>query len=162
MALVRATRRNTPEDTIFQICCFVSGFHAIKFPHPNLHHSTCMPLPLQTSWFQLNYTRRLVIITKQCVGSEVLTAIAMNAVIFWDTAPCSPYTIWRFGGTYHLCPHGGKLAEQETSLTTCCILVSWYTDFWPSIWIWFETSVRMPTTRRYIPEDDTIQQVTSC
>jgi hypothetical protein len=26
----------------------------------------------------------------------------MDVAIFWDSAPCSPYSKWRFGGTYRL------------------------------------------------------------
>jgi hypothetical protein len=36
--------------------------------------------------------------------------------IFWDTAPCSPYVNWRFGGTYNLHFQGREATEQETSL----------------------------------------------
>jgi hypothetical protein len=50
------------------------------------------------------------------VGFEVLTAVAMNAAIFWDIAPCSPYVERRFRGTYHLHLQGKELAEQGTSL----------------------------------------------
>jgi hypothetical protein len=53
-----------------------------------------------------------------------------------ETAPCSPYVIWRFGGTCR---------------ATCYKLVSWSSDFDSS-----ETSVHIRTTRRYILEDGNI------
>jgi hypothetical protein len=31
------------------------------------------------------------------LGFEVLTAVIINIVIFWDIAPCNPYVIRRFG-----------------------------------------------------------------
>jgi hypothetical protein len=34
-------------------------------------------------------------------GFQVLTAVVVNVVIFWDTAPCSPYVNRRLGGTYN-------------------------------------------------------------
>jgi hypothetical protein len=40
----------------------------------------------------------------------------MNVMIFWDTAPCSPYANRRFRGKYYLHLQGKKSAEQETSL----------------------------------------------
>jgi hypothetical protein len=51
-----------------------------------------------------------------CVGFEVVTAVDMNAVIFWDKAPFSPYVKRRFSGMYHLHLQGRKSTEQETSL----------------------------------------------
>jgi hypothetical protein len=50
------------------------------------------------------------------VGSEDLTAVAMNVTILWDIAPCSPYVNRRFKGTYHLHLQGRKSAGQETSI----------------------------------------------
>jgi hypothetical protein len=50
------------------------------------------------------------------VGFEVLAAVVMKVVFFWDTAPCSPYVNRCFRGTYHLHLQGRKSAEQETSL----------------------------------------------
>jgi hypothetical protein len=49
------------------------------------------------------------------VGFEVLTVVIMKTAIFWDIAPCSPYTNRRFGGTYHLHLQSRKSAEEETS-----------------------------------------------
>jgi hypothetical protein len=51
-----------------------------------------------------------------CVGTEVFTALTMEAPIFWDIAPCSPYIKRRFGGMYHLHLQGKITAEQETSV----------------------------------------------
>jgi hypothetical protein len=55
-----------------------------------------------------------------------------KVVIFWDTAPCSPYMTLRFGGTYHLYVPGRKSAELETSVEqvamqnfgTCLLIIA--------------------------------------
>jgi hypothetical protein len=42
-------------------------------------------------------------IPKYFVGSEVLTAVVMKTIIFWDITPCSPLSVnGRFGRTYRL------------------------------------------------------------
>jgi hypothetical protein len=46
----------------------------------------------------------------------MFTFTEMKVDIFWDTVPCSPYVIRRFGGTYHLHFQGLKSAEQKTSV----------------------------------------------
>jgi hypothetical protein len=50
------------------------------------------------------------------IGFEVLTAVVMNAAIFWNIGPCSPYVNIRVEGVYHLHPQGLKSAEQKTIL----------------------------------------------
>jgi hypothetical protein len=47
------------------------------------------------------------------VRFELLTAVVMDAVIFWDIALCSPYVNRRFGGTYHLHLQGRKSDERN-------------------------------------------------
>jgi hypothetical protein len=43
------------------------------------------------------------------VGFEVLTAVVMKNIIFWDITPCSPLSVnRRFGGTYRLHFHSQK------------------------------------------------------
>jgi hypothetical protein len=49
------------------------------------------------------------------VGSEVLTAVVIDATILWDIVSCSPYVNRRFGGKYHLHLQGRKSVEQEIS-----------------------------------------------
>jgi hypothetical protein len=43
---------------------------------------------------------------------SIAPAILLSVAVFRDIAPCSPYMIRRFGGTYHLHLHGGMSAEQ--------------------------------------------------
>jgi hypothetical protein len=40
----------------------------------------------------------------------------MNATIFWDIAPCSPYVNRRLGGTNYLHLQGRKSTEQEATV----------------------------------------------
>jgi hypothetical protein len=45
------------------------------------------------------------------VGFEVLTAVNMKSIIFWDITPCSPLGVnRRFGGTYRLVLQGKKVS----------------------------------------------------
>jgi hypothetical protein len=57
---------------------------------------------------------------RQCiffVGFEVLTAVVMKSIIFWDITQCSPLKVnRRFGGTYRL--------HLQALLATC-----FYTGF---------------------------------
>jgi hypothetical protein len=42
-------------------------------------------------------------------GFEVLTAVVMKSIIFWDITPCSPLSFnRRFGGTYRLYLQGRR------------------------------------------------------
>jgi hypothetical protein len=51
-----------------------------------------------------------------CVTSQKTEFfIAINAAIFWDIVPFSPYVCPHFGGIYHLQLQGRKSAEQETT-----------------------------------------------
>jgi hypothetical protein len=48
--------------------------------------------------------------SSDCIGSEVLTALAVKNTIFWYIAPCSPLKVnLRFGGTYHPHLHGRRI-----------------------------------------------------
>jgi hypothetical protein len=58
----------------------------------------------------------------------------MNVIICWDVAPCGPYAVPHFGGTYHLHLQGRISAEQGTSM--------------------HQVARHIQTTRRCIPEDD--------
>jgi hypothetical protein len=45
------------------------------------------------------------------VGFEVLTAVVMKSIKFWDITPCSPSSVnRRFGGTYRLHLQGRKIS----------------------------------------------------
>jgi hypothetical protein len=75
----------------------------------------------------------------------------MNVAIFWDIPPCSFYVNRRFGGTYHLhhqvhsySLHAGFMLGLFSTLKMGVMRSS-------------ETSVRIQTKRRYIPEDGNIQ-----
>jgi hypothetical protein len=55
------------------------------------------------------------------VAFEVLIAVVVNSIIFWDITPCSPLDVnRRFGGTYRLklqvgrISRGSKLYKYET------------------------------------------------
>jgi hypothetical protein len=73
-------------------------------------------------------------------GYEVLTAVVMNIVIFWNIAPCSPYVNRCFGGTYH------------SIFATRWFLVRLILILKIELIYSSETSVHIRTTRRYIPE----------
>jgi hypothetical protein len=103
------------------------------------------PTPVSGCWlYYINYFIS--------VGFEVLTAVVMKSIIFWNITPCSPLRVnRRFGGTYRLhlqaplatCFHAGFLAYFST-LKMEAICSS-------------EKSVGSQlTTRRYIPEDGTL------
>jgi hypothetical protein len=58
-------------------------------------------MSILTSLFQLSGVLSQYYI--RYVGFEVLTAVFMKSIIFWDITPCSLLkVIIRFGGTYHL------------------------------------------------------------
>jgi hypothetical protein len=70
------------------------------------------------------------------VGFEVFTAVVMKSIIFCDMTPCSPLSFnRRFGGTYRLHLQGRR--NRFSKLT-------------------------QRTTRRHIPEDDTLQLGFGC
>jgi hypothetical protein len=57
-------------------------------------------------------------ISSYYVGFEVLTAVVMKNIIFWDITPCSPLIVnSRFGGTYrlHLQGRRNKFSKNPAS-----------------------------------------------
>jgi hypothetical protein len=93
------------------------------------------------------------------VGFEVLTAVAMKTVIFWNITECSPLKVnRRFGGTYCLLLQGRRISrarnkpESRCQAELCCCFSILKMEATCSS----ETSVDFQqTTRRYIPEDTT-------
>jgi hypothetical protein len=72
------------------------------------------------------------------VGFEVFTAVVMKRIVFWDMTPCSP-----------LCSH--LLARWFAGLSSTLKMEALCSS---------ETSVATQlTTRRHIPEDDTLQEL---
>jgi hypothetical protein len=86
------------------------------------------------------------------VGFEIFTAVVMKSIIFWDMTPCSLLSCnRRFGGTYRL--HSACLLVLAEIISSTLKM-----EAIPSS----ETSVvTQQTTRRHIPEDDTLQQLLS-
>jgi hypothetical protein len=82
-------------------------------------------------------------------GFEVSTSVVMKSVSFWDITPCSPLSVnRRFGGTYHLLACWFLAELIPSTLKMKAIFSS-------------ETSVyTQHTTRRYIPEADTLKSNT--
>jgi hypothetical protein len=89
------------------------------------------------------------------VGFEVFTVVVLKSIIFWDMTPCSPLSFNRcFGGTYRLHLQGRRNRFP--------LLARWFAE--PiSLTLKMEaisssdTSVETQrTTRRHIPEDDTL------
>jgi hypothetical protein len=83
----------------------------------------------------------------------------MKSIIFWDMTPCSPLSFKRrFGGTYRLHLQGGI---NKFSLPPACLLVFAvliYSTLKMEAICSSETSIETQrTTRRHIPEDDTLQ-----
>jgi hypothetical protein len=110
------------------------------------------------------------------VGFEVLTAVGMKSTIFWDVTPCSPLRVnRRFGGTCRLRLQGriNNFSKKPASKQVASTLLVYH-----MLACWFlaenipstlkmeaicssETSVdTRRTTRRYIPEVDTLQLIT--
>jgi hypothetical protein len=82
---------------------------------------------------------------KLYVGFEVFTPVVLKGIIFWDMTPCSPLSFnRRFGGTCNLLARW--FAEPISSTLNMEAISS------------SKTSVETQrTTRRHIPEDDTLQ-----
>jgi hypothetical protein len=83
-----------------------------------------------------------------CVAFEVFTAVVMKIIIFWDMTPCSPLSFnRRFGGTHRL-----------RHLLACWFLAELISSTLKMEAIYYsEMSVdTQRTTRRHIPEDDTL------
>jgi hypothetical protein len=84
------------------------------------------------------------------VGLEVLTAVVMKVVIFWDITPCSPCMIQRFERTYQLYFQGRK---SDGHLLACWFLVRQIFDLKMKLIRSYKTVIYFRTTRLYIPED---------
>jgi hypothetical protein len=92
----------------------------------------------------------------------------MKSIIFWDMTPCSPLScVRRFGGTYRLHLQGrinrfSKPANKQAASTICHLLARWFVEPISSTLKMeaissSETSdATQRTTRRHIPEDDTL------
>jgi hypothetical protein len=99
------------------------------------------------------------------VEFEVFTAVVMRSIIFRDVTPCSLLRCnRRFGGTYRLHLQGRrKNFQQEPAchLLTCWFLLKMFSSTLKMEAICSsETSVAsQQTTRRHIPEDDTLQSI---
>jgi hypothetical protein len=102
---------------------------------------------------------------RQEIWSEVLTALVMNSSIFWDIVPFKVKR--RFAGTCRLRVQGWSLSQtinrhdagsKQRLMPVSCLAYSSTLKMkatWSS-----ETSVDFQrTTRRYIPEDRTLQEV---
>jgi hypothetical protein len=92
------------------------------------------------------------------VGFEVFTAVVMKSIIFWDVTPCSPLSCdRRFEGTYRLHLQGRR---NNFSLPPAYLLVRAEiisSTLKMEAICSSETSVAtQQTTRRHIPEDDTL------
>jgi hypothetical protein len=92
------------------------------------------------------------------VGFEVFTAAVMKSIIFWDMTPCSPLSFnRRFGGTYRLHLQGRRNRFSKTSKRAGgkqnLFLRSWRWKRYVPPKRRVETQ---RTTRRLIPEDDTL------
>jgi hypothetical protein len=62
-------------------------------------------------------------------GYEVLTAVDVKRLVFWDITPCSPLKVNQCpGGTCHFHLQGRRIREErhqhEASRATCFMLVS--------------------------------------
>jgi hypothetical protein len=102
--------------------------------------------------------------TYDYVGFEVLTVVVVKSTIFWVIALCTPLKVnRRFGGTYRLHLQGGRISQARNHLCfpPAFILVSCFAYFSTlkmEATCASETSVDFQrTTRRYIPEDSTLQ-----
>jgi hypothetical protein len=85
----------------------------------------------------------------------------LKSIIFWDMTPCSPLHVSRrFGGTYRLHLQGRR--NKFSKKPACHLLARWFAEPVSSTLKMeaicsSETSVETQrTTRRHIPEDDTL------
>jgi hypothetical protein len=104
-------------------------------------------------------------VDKNYPGFEVFTAVVMKSIIFWDMTPCSLLSFnRRFGGTYRFHLQGRRNRFSKTSIQAACHLLAGFAKLISSTLKMkaissSETSVEtQQTTRRHIPEDDTIGQ----
>jgi hypothetical protein len=97
-----------------------------------------------------------IIVTIITVGFEVLTAVLMKSTIFWDITPCSPLKDNRhFEGTCRLYLQRALCLPHAFTLVSCLACSS---TLKMKATRSSQTSVDFQrTTRRYIPEDSTLQ-----
>jgi hypothetical protein len=97
----------------------------------------------------------LFVTTTNSVGFEVFTAVVMKSIIFWDVTPCSLLRFnRRFRGTYRLHLQGRRKDFQQVSR---CLMKFFSSILNTEAICSSETSVAsQQTTRRHIPEDDTL------
>jgi hypothetical protein len=96
------------------------------------------------------------------VEFEVFTTVVMKIIIFWDITPCSQLSFnRRFGEKYRLHLQGRR---NIFSKPACHLLARWFAETVSST-LKIETicSSQMAvetqrTTRRHIPEDDTLHE----
>jgi hypothetical protein len=94
-----------------------------------------------TSWLPRLCQSSFIVITGDAT-------VRISAVIFWGTAPCSPYVKRRFGEKCHL-----SLGRILSSLLLHAgILLGWFSILKMEVILSSEASVHIRTTRRYIPE----------
>jgi hypothetical protein len=75
------------------------------------------------------------------VAFEVFTAVVMKSIIFWDVTPCRLLSCnRRFGGTYRLNLQGRRNNSSKNQQVSR----------------WQTSVATQQTTRRHIPEDDTL------
>jgi hypothetical protein len=99
------------------------------------------------------------------------TLILKKSIIFWDITPCSPLSVNRsFGETYrlHLQGRRNKFRKKPASVkqnNACHQLACWFLAELISSTLKIEafcssetSVVAQRTTRRYIPEDDTLHK----
>jgi hypothetical protein len=101
--------------------------------------------------------RERTIPTNKYVTFEVLTAVVMKSIIFWDITPCNPLKVNRsFGETYRLHLQGLKISRvrnQRKSRGQAELCLA-YSTLKMEATCSYETSVDFQqTTRHYIPED---------
>jgi hypothetical protein len=94
------------------------------------------------------------------VGFEVLTAVVIKSIIFWDMTLCSPLSFnRRFSGTYrlHLQGRRNRFSKIQQAQMAGRIIRLKMEAICSS-----ETSVETQlTTGHHIPEDDTLQSLVS-
>jgi hypothetical protein len=98
------------------------------------------------------------------VGFEVFTAVVMKSIIFWDMTPCSPLSFnQRSGGTYrlYLQRRKNRFSNVGFEVFTAVVMKSSAEPIYLALKMEAifssETSVdTQRTTRRYIPEDNTL------
>jgi hypothetical protein len=97
----------------------------------------------------LTISKKLMSFIYSYVRFEVFIVVVMKSIIFWVMTPCSPLSFdRRFGETYRLHLATCLFAGFSELISSTLKMEAIYSS---------ETSVETQwTTRRYIPEDDTL------